>query len=156
MNTMNTETHHKTIASTLTIIGLELRTDNEVAGQTIPAHWQNFAEQKVLERIPNALSSDVYAVYTHYQNPGQNNLGIYSCVIGAAVSSGATVPEGLIAIELPASSYQIVQVPTGRPDLVGETWASIWQQDPSSRTFIADFERYDADGTIEIWLGVRF
>jgi predicted transcriptional regulator YdeE len=140
---------------TITIIGLELRTHNEVASQTIPAHWQNFAEQKVLERIPNPLSSAVYAVYTHYQNPGQNNLGIYSCVIGAAVSSDTPVPEGLISIQLPASSYQMVQVPRGRSDLVGETWQSIWQQDPSSRTFIADFERYDADGTIEIGLGVK-
>jgi predicted transcriptional regulator YdeE len=140
----------------LTIVGLELRTSNDVANQTIPAHWERFMTQGTLEKIPNKRSNDIYAVYTNYEHEGlNNNNGTYSMVIGAAVSSLENMPSDFIAVELPASNYEVVSVPQGRPELVGQTWLKIWQQDTSLRTFIADFERYQTDGTIDILLGVR-
>lgn len=139
----------------MTIVGLELRTSNEVANQTIPAHWERFMTQAMLEKIPNRLSNDIYAVYTNYEHEGADNTGTYSLVIGAVVSNLELIPSNFSAVELPASSYQVVCVPDGRPELVGESWVNIWQQDASARTFIADFERYKADGTIDILLGVR-
>jgi predicted transcriptional regulator YdeE len=142
-------------AAPITIVGLELRTSNEVASQEIPALWQRFYAEAILERIPNKLATDVYAVYTHFEHEGLNNTGTYSCVIGAPVPDGEPVPPGLIAVRLPASTYQVVPVPSGRPEQVGAVWQVIWQQDASHRTFIADFERYRADGTIDILLGIR-
>jgi predicted transcriptional regulator YdeE len=134
------------------IIGLELRTSNEAAFETIPAHWGRFTSEKIFSQIPNRASDNVYAVYTNYQNPGVNNEGIYSCVIGAAVKDTSHLPDGLIAISLPASTYQVV--PVERADLVGEAWQKIWQQDTSQRTFIADAECYYLDGKVEIHLGI--
>ena len=142
-------------AESIPIVGLELRTNNDVANQTIPEHWQHFYAEGILEKIPNKFSNDVYAVYTNYEHEGLNNSGTYSLVIGASVSALESVPSGLIAVRLPASSYQVVPVPQGRPDLVGESWVAIWQQDTSKRTFIADCERYRTDGTIDILLGIR-
>jgi predicted transcriptional regulator YdeE len=147
------KTEHLTEA--ISIIGLELCTNNEEAFQTIPAHWQRFGTEGILETIPNKLSSDVYAIYTHYEHEGVNNTGTYSLVIGAAVSSLEPVASGLTRIQLPASSYQVFPVQQGRPDLVGQAWQTIWQQDTSGRTFIADGERYRSDGTIDILLGVK-
>lgn len=138
----------------LSIIGLELRTDNNQAFQTIPLHWKQFMETQVLEQIPHKLSSDLYAIYTLYTNAGVNNLDTYSFVIGAA-SSAEAAPGGLTCLELPASHYQVVSVEHGRPDLVGQAWQEIWAQDASRRTFVADFERYRSDGSIDILLGVR-
>ena len=71
----------------MTIAGLELRTSNDVANQTIPTHWQQFMNQAILEKIPNRLSNDIYAVYTNYEHESGNNTGTYSLVIGAAVAS---------------------------------------------------------------------
>jgi predicted transcriptional regulator YdeE len=139
----------------ITIVGLELRTNNEEAFQTIPMHWHCFGTEGILEQIPNKASTDVYAIYTHFEYEGLNNTGMYSLVIGAAVTHLETVPAGLTRIQLPASSYQIFPVEQGRPDLVGQAWQTIWQQDTSSRTFIADGERYRSDGTIDILLGVK-
>jgi predicted transcriptional regulator YdeE len=139
----------------ITIVGLELRTNNDIANQTIPAHWEQFMTQAMLERIPNKLSSNIYAVYTNYEHEGVNNTGTYSLVIGAAVSSLEKIPPELSVVRLPASSYQVVSVPHGRPELVGESWVEIWKEDTSARTFIADFERYQADGRIDILLGIR-
>jgi predicted transcriptional regulator YdeE len=135
------------------IIGLELRTSNDVAFETIPAHWGRFMGENILNQIPNRASDNVYAVYTNYQNPGVNNEGIYSCVIGAAVKDTSQIPDGLVAISLPASAYQVV--PVERANLVVEAWQEIWQQDTSKRTFIADAECYYPDGKVEIHLGIR-
>jgi predicted transcriptional regulator YdeE len=139
----------------ITIVGLELRTNNEEAFQTIPMHWHRFGTEGILEQIPNKASTDVYAIYTHYEYEGLNNNGMYSLVIGAAVTHLEPVPSGLTRIQLPASGYQVFSVQQGRPDLVGEAWQTIWQQDISGRTFIADGERYRSDGTIDILLGVK-
>ena len=142
-------------AESITIVGLELRTSNDIAHQTIPAHWKRFYAEGISEKIPNKLSNDVYAVYTNYEHEGLNNSGTYSLVIGASVSSFEDLPPDLIGVKLPASSYEVIAVAQGRPDLVGESWMAIWQQDAAKRTFIADFERYRVDGTIDILLGIR-
>jgi predicted transcriptional regulator YdeE len=148
---MNTET----IREPIFIVGIELRTSNDVAHETIPLHWQRFMTLNIPERIPNRASEDMYAVYTNYQNEGLNNGGVYSCVLGVDVTNLEMVPEGLVAVRLPAASYEVVAVPSGRADLVGEAWQAVWQQDTARRAFIADCERYRADGKIDLLLGLR-
>jgi predicted transcriptional regulator YdeE len=135
------------------IIGLELRTSNDIAFETIPAHWQRFMGEQILGRIPNRASDTVYAVYTNYQNPGINNEGTYSCVLGAAVRDTSQIPDGVVAVSLPASTYQVVQVES--VEMVGLAWQTIWQQDTSQRTFIADTECYYPDEKVEIHLGIH-
>ena len=136
-------------------MGLELRTSNDEAMQTIPAHWQRFTEENVLERIPGKLSDEVYAVYTHFENAGVNNLGIYSLIIGAPVSSAQAVPPGMSHAVLPASPRAVFPVPQGQFDQVGPAWLEVWQRDDLTKTFIAECERYRADGQIDILLGLR-
>lgn len=142
-----------TLSEPVWIIGLELRTSNDVAFETIPAHWQRFMGEQTLGRIPNRVSDNVYAVYTNYQNPGINNQGMYSCILGAAITTKEQIPDGLVAVPLPASSYQVV--PVERADRVGQAWQDIWQQDTSQRTFIADSECYYPNGKVEIHLGIH-
>jgi predicted transcriptional regulator YdeE len=148
---MNTEI----VSRPIFIVGLELRTSNDVAFETLPAHWQRFMSEGILERIPNRASDDMYAVYTNYENQGRNNSGVYSCVLGAPVTSLEDVPSDLIAVSFPAGTYQMVPVPSGRADLVGEAWQAVWREDASNRAFIADGERYRTDGRIDLLLGLR-
>lgn len=137
------------------IIGIELRTSNDEAMQTIPPHWQRFTEENVLERIPGKLSDEVYAVYTHFENAGVNNQGIYSLIIGAPVSSAQAVPPGMSHAVLPASPRAVFPVPQGQFDQVGPAWLEVWQRDDLPKTFIAECERYRADGQIDILIGLR-
>jgi predicted transcriptional regulator YdeE len=67
------------------VFGIELRTSNDEAMQTIPPHWQRFSQEAVLANIPGKISDDVYAVYTHFDNAGSNNQGVYSLILGAQV-----------------------------------------------------------------------
>ncbi|WP_198674885.1 hypothetical protein [Rhodoferax ferrireducens] len=48
-------------------------------------------------------SDDVFAVYTHFENAGSNNTGLYSLVIGTAVPADTPVPAGMVCVVVPAS-----------------------------------------------------
>lgn len=146
-----------TIAQTqpIRIVGIELRTNNEEAFETIPGHWQRFYGEGVLQKIPNKISDDVYAVYTNFENAGRNNHGQYSLIIGAEVVAATEAPEGLVAAVIPASKRLVFQVEKGHPEKVGEKWQEIWSKGNLDNSYVADFERYRGSGDIEILVGVK-
>src|SRR3990167_4248332 len=100
----------ETLADAITVVGIELRTSNTVAAQSIPPHWQRFTEEAVLAHIPAKRGDDVFAVYTHFEHAGSNNTGLYSLVIGAAVAPDAPVPAGMVRVVVPASRRAIFPV----------------------------------------------
>jgi predicted transcriptional regulator YdeE len=136
------------------VVGLELRTTNAEALQTIPPHWARVMRDDIFSRIAGKTSDDVYAVYTHFEHAGLDNQGLYSMIIGAPVAADATVPEGLVHAVLPAGWRALFASPDGRPDLVGQTWLEVWARDDLPKAFVADAERYRADGTIELMIGL--
>jgi len=138
----------------LHIAGIELRTTNQEAFETIPRHWQRFSEEGVFTCIPGRLSDEVYAVYTNFENAGRNNEGLYSLVIGARVSPDAALPQDLARMVAPAARRAVFPVERGRFDLVGAAWQAIWARHDLEKTYIADYERYGADGTIDIFIGI--
>lgn len=148
----------QTLPQAIHVVGIELRTTNLEAFDTIPRHWQRFGQEAVLAQIDSRTGDDVYAVYTHFEHAGRSNAGLYSLVIGAAVDAGAAVPVGMVRVVVPASQRAVFGVEQGRPDLVGEAWQRIWQGAWRHRdlcqTHVADFERYAADGAIEISVGI--
>lgn len=136
------------------IVGIELRTSNEVAFHDIPKHWQRFYQEGILSRIPNKVSNDVFAVYTNFENEGKNNSGTYSLIVGAEVESLERVPSDLAATVVSESKRRVFAVPTGQPEKVGEQWQQIWGLTDLDKTFIADYEHYRESGEIEIHIGV--
>jgi predicted transcriptional regulator YdeE len=117
------------------VIGIELRTTNEEAFQTIPVHWKRFTEEGVPGHVAGKQSSDVYAVYTHFQNAGRNNQGLYSLVIGVSADAAAVVPQGFTRVVVPASLRAVFPVEKGRFDLVGAKalWKLVGPGRPGSR-----------------------
>lgn len=143
------------LAQAITVIGIELRTSNAVAMQTIPPHWQRFAQEGVLDALPTKLGNDVFAVYTHFENAGSNNTGLYSLVIGAAVPPEVPVPAGMVRVVVPASPRAVFAVEAGRFDLVGAAWQTIWAHTELPKTFIAEYEQYLPNGEIRISIGLE-
>lgn len=137
------------------MVGIELRTSNREAMDTIPPHWQRFAQEAVLERIPHKLDGDVLAVYTHFEDAGSSNTGLYSLILGAAVAPDVPVPAGMVRAVVPASVRAEFAVEPARIDQVGPQWAAIWARTELPKTFIAEFERYHAGGAITISIGLR-
>lgn len=145
----------ETLASAITIVGIELRTSNTVAAQTIPPLWQRFSQENTLAAISGKRGEDVFAVYTHFEHAGSNNSGLYSLVIGAAVAPDAPVPAGMVRVVVPASPRAVFGVEKGRFDLVGAAWQAIWQRNDLAKTFIAEYEQYHANGDITISIGLK-
>lgn len=142
------------LSPALHIVGIELRTSNLMAFETIPGHWQRFSQENALARIEGRLSDEVFAVYTNFEFAGRDNTGLYSLIIGAAVAPQADPPPGMVRAVVPASQRAVFTVAPGRVDQVGAAWQGIWQRQDLRKTFIADYERYGAGGAIEISVGV--
>ncbi len=137
------------------IVGLELRTHNEEAQRTIPPHWERFAREGVLARIPGKRSGAVWAVYTHFEHAGLNNQGLYSLVLGAEVPADAEVPAGLVRAVLPACERAVFEAEPGRPESVVGAWREAWSRTDLPKSFVADAERHAEDGRIEVLVGLH-
>lgn len=155
-NTINQSGKMDTInqAELIHVVGIELKTSNDRAFKEIPLHWQKFYQESILDKIPNKVSRDVFAVYTNFQNEGKNNEGIYSFVIGAQVKNFDQVPPTFASTVIPKSKRHVFKVPAGHPEKVGEKWQEIWKAD-IQKTYIADYERYPESGDIGIFVGVK-
>jgi predicted transcriptional regulator YdeE len=139
----------------LLIIGIELRTSNDEAARTIPDHWRRFSQLQVPKNVPQRLGEDVIAVYTHFEHEGIDNHGRYSLVIGCPVQGRPEVPPGMVSVRVAPSRRVRFVVEPGRPDLVGAAWQRVWQRDDLPKTYLADYERYGPDGSIELCIGVE-
>jgi predicted transcriptional regulator YdeE len=155
MTTPQFPQHFATLADAITVVGIELRTSNTEAMQTIPPLWQRFGQENVLAAIAGKRGEDVFAVYTHFEHAGSNNTGLYSLVIGAAVAPGTPVPAGMVRVVVPASPRAVFAVEKGRFDLVGAAWQTIWQRGDLVKTFIAEYEQYHANGDITVSIGLH-
>lgn len=142
----------------LVVQGLAMTTNNERAFDEIPAQWQAVQDSGWLAGA-GASNSDVHAVYTGFAHEGVDNEGDYTFLIGRPVGTAhePATSLGLTTVSVPAGRYAVFAVSRGRPDLVGEAWQRIWALDSADlpRSFICDHERYRADGTIEIFVGVK-
>lgn len=139
----------------MTIAGVQLRTNNNEAFETIPKFWSTFWQDSILSQIPNKATNDVYAVYTNFHSEGKNNEGTYSFVIGAKVTTTAGLPQDFSAVKIPTSRHRVFQLPGGEPEKVGAKWQEIWAMNDLDKSFIADYEHYAENGEIAIYVGVK-
>lgn len=142
------------------IIGIELRTtnDNGQAFTDIPPLWESFMKNNCGAQIPNKLDDNIYAVYTHFENAGKNNRGMYTMIIGCSVKPNTTAPAGFTTVTIPSGHYRVFPVKQGRPDKVGEAWQAIWaipETEKKNWLFNCEFERYQTSGEIDIFIGVK-
>ena len=143
------------------LIGISIRTTNQDnhAAKDIGMLWSQFFEQAILDKIPNKISSDIYAVYTNYKS---NFTEEYTVIIGVPVSTLKDVPEGMFGQEFENDNF-IKYIAKGKmPDAVVSTWMEIWRNDNVlNRAYSYDYEIYGAkcqDGEnaeVEIFISVK-
>ena len=123
------------------IIGIGIRTTNEnnQAAQDIPALWERFFSENIMEQIPGRESTDLYCVYTDYE---KDHTRPYTTVLGCRVSDSSRVPEGMQVVNFPERDYvQFEAKGNLNEGAVIEAWQHIWQS-PIPRSFTTDFEHY--------------
>jgi predicted transcriptional regulator YdeE len=143
------------------VIGIEARTTNAremTADGIIGKQWTRFMKDNLLARIPNKADSAIVALYTDYESDKD---GAYTFVLGARVSSVASIPGGMVARKVPAGRYAVFTSDRGPvARVVYETWKRIWAA-PLERVYRTDFEVYDERAAdpqntqISVYVGVH-
>jgi len=141
--------------NTIKIVGIELKTSNTEAMQTMPLFWQKFYQEGISQQIPSKVSDNVFAVYTNFENEGKNNEGIYSLIIGAEVTEIQTLPENFVSTIVKPSKRAVFEVEKGHPEKVGEKWQEIWGTTDLEKNYVSDYELYYPLGKIEIHVGIK-
>ena len=110
------------------IIGIETRTTNQngQAMKDIGGLWNRFFSENIISKIPNAVNSNVYAIYTDYES---DYTGEYTTLLGLEVSSLDEIPSGLVGREFPKQNFKRFLAKGAMPQAVAEAWQKIWQQD---------------------------
>jgi predicted transcriptional regulator YdeE len=130
------------------IVGIAVRTTNAngQSGIDIPALWDKFISEGIVDKIPNKIDNAVYSVYTEYEGDFTKP---YTTVLGCKVSSLDTIPEGMKGIVIENGKYIKY---TTKADQVFEEWTKIWNAD-LPRAYRADYEVYGEE--VNIFLGVK-
>jgi predicted transcriptional regulator YdeE len=130
-----------------TVIGVSVRTDNhEEAGGNgmIPQLWQRVMQEGLLENVPSRADGNLTVVYTNYAS---DNSGEYTYVLGVRVTSVDKVPDAMVAVNVPAGRYAVVESDKGS---LQEVMPKVWRRINTTlagqlggpRAFKADFEVY--------------
>jgi len=128
-----------------TVLGYWVRTSGqkEAGGSgLIPQLWQRVMEEGLLDNVPHRADTNFTAVYTDYSSD-QN--GEYTYVLGDRVTSVDKVPDGMMAVTVPAGKYAVIASDTGSlPDVLPKLWQRIFAMSPAQlggeRAFKADYE----------------
>jgi predicted transcriptional regulator YdeE len=125
------------------LIGLNLgkKTTNEDGQSGIDCGnlWQQFEKENFVQRIPNKVSDDVYAVYFDYEG---DHTQPFSYFIGCMVNMDTEVPPGMDSLLIPADNYSKVLAKGIMPDCISNFWKDIWNT-KTDRAYNYDFEVYD-------------
>jgi len=135
------------------IVGISIQTTNSEAAETIPAHWGKFMSEQVASKIPNVASDSVFAVYTNFENEGENNEGQYTFLIGMEVSDTTQIPEGMDSVVISESNYYAFDVEKNKPENVFNTWMEIWSSTNLNNAYVSDYEEYNSSGQITVNVG---
>ncbi|WP_411142820.1 GyrI-like domain-containing protein [Streptomyces sp. x-80] len=142
-------------ADPFTVLGYGIRTHGDASAGDIPALWKKVMADDALTRVPGRRTDDVYAVYTHLERAGRSREGWFTFLIGVAVDPSTVIPESMTMVSVPASERVGFSVPDGDPSRVLEAWQAAWSYDDARKTFLCEYERYGADGSASVNLGVR-
>lgn len=142
------------------VIGIEVRTTNEngQSSKDIPALWNTFMAEGILEKIPNKVDATLYCIYTDYE---KDHTKPYTTLLGCKVQHLDEIPKGMCGKIIEAGNYDKRTV-TGNihQGLVFNEWLNIWNS-LLNRNFKADFEIYGEKAMnpehaeVEIFVGVH-
>ena len=125
------------------IAGISIRTTNEngASSKDIPALWNRFLSEKIIEQIPGKICNDIYAVYTDYEKDFTKP---YTTILGCSVENADQLPAGFASTIIPGGQYNLFTAKGNLQEgIVFNVWTKIWSL-AIKRTYTADFEVYGA------------
>ncbi|MBP2097474.1 GyrI-like domain-containing protein [Enterococcus rivorum] len=122
-----------------------VRTNNfsKDVGEKIGQLWS-----QVMSQVQND-DTVIYGIYHDYENDYH---GDYTLTIA---SEQKTVKR---LLDIPSQKYELFPVDTTSEIGVIEAWQKVWSLEEESkieRTYQYDFEKYDLDGTVTLYIGIQ-
>jgi len=139
------------------IMGISIRTKNvdemNPATAKIGALYQRFDKQVPVDYQNGAR---VYGVYYNYES---DHSGEFSVLAGVDIIDPA-LAEGLENVTLPAATYLVFEATGEMPQVVIETWKTIWDyfSKPDvqyQRAYTTDFEFYKNQNEVAIHIAIK-
>jgi predicted transcriptional regulator YdeE len=148
------------------VAGFSARTNNarEASGQgVIGKLWQDFYQKNLGAQIPNRIGKDIIVVYSDYDS---DEKGDYTYLLGAPVSTVASLPSGMNYRTIVAGAYAVLTTDRGPvTEVVPAEWKKIWgmpaEELGGKREFLTDYEVYDRraadphNAQVEFHIGIQ-
>ncbi|MFD0713295.1 GyrI-like domain-containing protein [Paenibacillus sp. GCM10027626] len=113
--------------------------------------------QELWKQASQQLHDPAACTYGVYFDYASDYRGDYSLGVAVEAKDVADTPHSLI--DIPASAaYQIFKVDAQDELGVVKAWQKVWEQEGAGqlkRAYTVDYEKYNADSTIEIYIAVQ-
>jgi predicted transcriptional regulator YdeE len=154
------------IREEIKLIGIAVRTTNkqemDPATAKISGLYGRFFQEQIADNIPNKtpLAATV-AVYTKYES---DHSGAYDLIVGRAVNSLGSIPEGMTGVTIPAGRYLLFNANGPMPKALIDTWEHILTWFPPTyspkssklqRAYTTDYEVQTGNDRAEIYIAVK-
>ncbi|TMR88638.1 GyrI-like domain-containing protein [Nonomuraea basaltis] len=135
----------------LTVVGFVVRTTNademDPARAKLPKLWQRAGAPGAFAHVPGRLDENLYAVLTDYES---DHNGAYTQIVGTGVRTVPRLPEGMVAVRVPAGQALKLEARGQLPQALVEAWQQVWKHTESggtpSRAFTTDLEVHHPGG----------
>ncbi|GAA3158001.1 hypothetical protein GCM10010466_55940 [Planomonospora alba] len=140
------------------VVGYAVRTCNademDPARAKLPALWQRAGVPGAFAHVPGRVDESLYAVLTDYES---DHHGFYTQVVGVAVRTAAALPEGMVAVRVPAVPALRLEARGSMPGALVECWQRMWKHTESGgtppRAFSTDLEIHHPEG-VDLYVAV--
>ncbi|MFD1545248.1 GyrI-like domain-containing protein [Nonomuraea guangzhouensis] len=135
----------------LTVVGIAVRTSNadeiDPARAKLPVLWQRAGAPGAFAHVPGRVDENLYAVLTDYES---DQHGAYTQIVGIGVRTVPRLPEGMVAVRVPAGTALRVEARGQMPQAIVEAWQQVWKHTESGgtppRAFTTDLEVHHRGG----------
>ncbi|MFG1705999.1 GyrI-like domain-containing protein [Nonomuraea sp. M3C6] len=142
----------------LVVVGFAVRTTNadelDPARAKLPTLWQRAGAPGAFAHVPGRADENLYAVLTDYES---DHNGAYTQIVGIGVRTVPRLPEGMVAVRVPAAPSLKLEARGPMPQALVEAWQQVWKHTESggtpSRAFTTDLEVHHPDGA-DLYIGV--
>ncbi len=133
------------------VVGFAVRTTNademDPARAKLPALWHRAGAPGAFAHVPGRVDENLYAVLTDYES---DHHGAYTQIVGTAVRTVPRLPEGMVAVRVPAAQSLLVEARGPMPQAILEAWQRVWKHTENggtpARSFGTDLEVHHPGG----------
>ncbi|GAA2661561.1 GyrI-like domain-containing protein [Nonomuraea recticatena] len=137
--------------SEVLVVGLAVRTSNademDPSRARLPILWQRAGAPGAFAHVPGRLDENLYAVLTDYES---DHHGAYTQIVGVGVRTVPRLPEGMVAVRVPAGRTLKVEARGQMPQAIIDAWQRVWKHTESggtpARSFTTDLEVHHPAG----------